>query len=231
MTDIPGADERRREQERIRREYPDLYYVVVRVAAVAILVGIGFLLVSDQPGYRTNLFTELTSIAITVLIINFFAEKREQQRYKRDLIFRMGSQVNSEAIRAIEELRRHGWLQNGTLRNAHLENARLKNAPLTEADLAGAFLNDADLREAELAGANLKGADLTGAELDGANLMAAILTKANLRGAHLQGACIIFANLEGAQLDHAILPDGKRWHPGYDMSIFTNPPDSDASDG
>jgi|GEM_PF-3033731 hypothetical protein len=282
MTDTPGADERRREQERIRREYPDLYYVVVRVAVVVLVAGFGFLLISDHLEYRTNLFTEGVSILTTVLIIDFLAKRREQERYKRDLLYRMGSEVNNEALRAVDELRRNKWLQSDLLNGISLVRADLSGAPLWHANLVEADLMDATLINATLIGAKLTratlwGADFRGAQLSGAhlnevnrsgismkgrkdnwilladapwkafvplhdmNFEGAFLMNANLEGADLSqavfrranllGASLIGADIEDANFEGATLPNGDIWHPGYDMSIFTNPPDSDASDG
>ncbi|MEL7673253.1 MAG: hypothetical protein AAGU78_05895, partial [Chloroflexota bacterium] len=100
MDDIPGADERRRGQERIRKEYPDLYYYAAGVALVVALMIAGYALFPDRDGYLTNLFTEAASVTVTLVILNRMAEARERRRYKQDLIYRMGSRVNSEAIRA-----------------------------------------------------------------------------------------------------------------------------------
>lgn len=290
-SDIPGADERRREQERIRREYPDLYYYVAGVALVVVLMLVGYVLFPDRDGYLTNLFTEAASVAVTLIILNRMAERREERRFlrqlKQDLIYRMGSQVNSEAIRAVEELRRHGWLLDGSLHGARFSGADLRGANLVYANLTRAVLVGANLSHANLWGANLPyaqlwDANLSNANLGNANLSNAVLydadcsnvdlTRSSLSNAivgsaNLSCACLRYANLSnaflgGVNLSNAILkgvnlegatvtnadanlvgtdmwftiregatlPNGDTWHPGYDMTIFTNPPDGDASD-
>jgi len=282
MSDIPGADARRREQERIRKEYPDLYYYAVGVALVVALMIAGYALFPDRDGYLTNLFTEAASVAVTLLVLNRMAEARERRRYRQDLIYRMGSQVNAEAIHAADELWRNRWLQSDLLKGVNLIRANLEGAPLwqanlAEADLLAAILIDAqligsnltratlwgaDLRRAQLSGAhlievnrrsismkgrsdkdkwiylgapwkafvplpdmNFEGAFLMNANLEGADLSDAIFRRANLLGASLIGADLEGADFEDSILEGATLPNGERWHPGYDMSIFTNPPD------
>lgn len=269
MNDIPGADARRREQERIRKEYPDLYYYAVGVALVVVLMIAGYALFPDRDGYLTNLFTEAASVAVTLLVLNRMAEAREKRQrkgqLKQDLIYRMRSRVNDEAVRAVEELALYGWLFDGTLSRVFLEGANLEKAPLwranleraaawgvnlKQADLESAILVKARLRETVLEEANLSRAYLQGADLDSANLKKASLDYANLAGgvldgADLRGACLMQtclsgasikdanltqtvlwgANLEGADFEGATLPNGDKWHPGYDMSIFTDPSD------
>jgi hypothetical protein len=96
----------------------------------------------------------------------------------------MGSDVRDAAVPAVEELRREGWLYNGSLRVAALRYANLEGARLW--------------------GANLEMADLWGANLKGAFLLSANLSRANLEGAQARAGQLYQAeNLEGATL-----PDG-----------------------
>jgi len=233
MNDIPGADARRREQERIRKEYPDLYYYAVGVALVVALMIAGYALFPDRDGYLTNLFTEAASVAVTLLVLNRMAEARAIRRYKQDLIFRMGSQSNERAVQAVEDLGRHGWLRDGSLREvrlpyANLSKARLWSAKLSNATLRGAILTNAILWDADLSNADLRHAELFNAQLRSVTLKGEKLKGANLTGANLTGANLKDANLKDAILEGATLPNGDTWHPGYDMSIFTDPPDDAA---
>src|SRR5690554_1826316 len=182
-SDIPSADERRREQARIRREYPDLYYYVAGVALMVALMLAGYVLFPDRDGYVTNLFTEAASVAVTLLVLNRMAEAREKRRYKQDLIYRMGSSVNAEAIRAVEELRRHGWLTDGSLRAARLWDANLEGAEMPFSNLSCAKLANANLSSARLWGANLSDAlvwevNFSNADLANSDLSNAILHNA-----------------------------------------------------
>lgn len=100
----------------MRRDYPDLYYYAAGVIGVVAFIGIGYLLFPDHDGYGANLFTEAASVIVTLVVLNRMAEAREHRRLKQDLIYRTGSRVNAEAVRAVEELRRRGWLENGSRR-------------------------------------------------------------------------------------------------------------------
>ena len=126
---------------------------------------------------------------------------------KRHLIEQLSSKVNEKAVRAAEEMRARGWLQDGSLEGAklwraNLAGAILHNANLAGADLWGANLVGADLQGANLTGAKLNNANLTDADLQDANLANADLFDTNLIGTDLQGA-----NLTGVDLEHANLAE------------------------
>jgi len=61
-------------------------------------------------------------------------EKKELEANKADLIAQMGSSVKDVAIAAVEELRRHGWLCDGSLQGAILSGANLEGAYLVMAN-------------------------------------------------------------------------------------------------
>lgn len=171
--------------------------------------------------FLDSLAPEAVSVFFTVVVLDRLNEYRENQRerarererqkeaevratekLKADLIARLGSRVNEEAIRAAEELARHGWLHDGSLKKESLEVANLQGAPLM----------GAKLQEANLVVANLQGANLMLAKLHGA-----ILLKANLQGAILQET----------ELDaKTILPDGTHYAPEQgtaQLARFTDP--------
>ena len=106
------------------------------------------------------------------------------------IISKLRSPENKRVLEAVEELRAHGQLSDGTLKNivlihAHLEGAdlikvNLEGAELWKANLKGAELLEANLKNAELIRANLQGADLTRANLNGVDFW-----KTDLKGAKL----------------------------------------------
>ncbi len=124
---------------------------------------------------------------------------------KQQLIRQMQNIDNTLALQAIEQLRRHHWLTDGSL----------VGAQLSQSDLRWADLREADLRKATLDGAQLRGADLIGADLQQSWLMVcdlreALLSYANLQDAEMRGAIMVgvdlsFANLSRADLRHADL--------------------------
>ncbi len=202
--------------------------VLLILILVALVSSLGALLWGNQEwdGLALNFGTEMAGAVVTYALLELFigrrerreaereAERKEREAKKADLIAQLGSQVQDVAIAAAEELRRHGWLYDGSLQGADLAEANLQEATLMGADLQRANLVMANLQRAMLAHANLQGAYLWEASLQGA-----YLGMANLQGAHLTGA-----NLQGAYLDqYTILPDGTRWTPDTDMARFTDP--------
>lgn len=188
----------------------------------------------------SNFGSELTDMAIAVLLIDGFAERRERERLRRQLVRELGSTDAGLTARAVLELEAHGWLYDGTLTEAQLSganlaDARLERALLARANLAGANLTRTNLSGASLAQANFAGAtleraniemaDLTGARLPvarlhrtdaalarltGATLNGADLTEADLSGADLTGADLRGARLVNSRLGGAVLTDA-RW--------------------
>lgn len=186
--------------------------------------------------------TEMIGAAVTTIFFTFIVgavqDRQAQSELKLELLTQLGSSVNSEAIRAAEELTRRGWLRDGTLQGvdlgfANLSNARLffgdfrdaimfstilSNADMSETNLQGAIMQGTDLRGAILKDANMQDTDLETASLEGANL-----SGANLRGAYLLNANLQDATLTGAQLnEQTTLPDGSNWTPNTDTTRFTD---------
>jgi hypothetical protein len=117
-------------------------------------------------------------------------EEQEKARLKAQLIRQMGSRINTEAIRAVEELRAHGWLTDGSLRGKSLEFANLEEADLSYADL----------RDTNLTRANLRGASLRDATLSGAKLTKTDLRDVDIALVDLRGLDFSYCNLAGARL-------------------------------
>lgn len=164
----------------------------------------------DQGGYWSglslNLGTELLGGVALYWAFDFIAERN----LKAGLIARMGSGVRVVAVAATEELRRYGWLTDGSLRGADLSGANLCGADLRGANLRGVNLLQAKLKKANLSNAYLKDADLFDANLEKAKLIDAHLQKAflinaNLQKANLLGACLKDGHLTSANLEEANL--------------------------
>lgn len=143
------------------------------------------------------------------------------------------------AFEAVDTLRLHGWLTNGSLRGVNLRGCDLSGTIMYDADLAGADLSHASLNVSYLSGANLRNANLTEANLMGtdlarANFESAVLIKANLRAAILgqvnfQNADLRAANMrltrffsldklsKAYALRYAILPDGSLYDGRFNL--------------
>jgi uncharacterized protein YjbI with pentapeptide repeats len=169
---------------------------------------IGVALNGDWPGLWLNLGSGLFGTGLTFLLIDQLLGQRERQAdeeratasSKADLIARLGSNVRSFAVAAAEELRRHGWLIDGSLHGVSLMTADLQGAPLSHAQLTRVNLSDANLQQADLGRAVLTEASLDGANLHDAYLLAIDLQRASLIRATLSGADLREANLQQAEL-------------------------------
>jgi uncharacterized protein YjbI with pentapeptide repeats len=175
-----------------------------RIFTGAVLIGIGVLIglgvfAKEQTAYWMSLCTNALALGFGVFVLDQLAKKRAEDTFKRDLIYKMGSRVNDEAVRASEQLRREGWLQDGSLRKQKFEKA----------DLANADLRDADLQGAHFVRTNLRGVDLSFADL----------SRAYLYGADLQNTTLGVTKFD----KRTMLPDGSFWKPDTDMRRFTDP--------
>jgi len=135
------------------------------------------------------------------------------------IISKLRSSENKRVLEAVEELRAHGWLSDGTLKkialiHAHLEGADLMNADLEEVDLHQAHMEFADLSSANLTGAKMVRATLKGANFSNANLTGADLFKANL----VDAIGLTPAQLRTAKrLIGVTLPDGNLYDGRYNL--------------
>jgi len=184
--------------------------------AVAIVSSVVALLSGSQwQDALLNFGTEMAGAVVTYALFELILERRERRKVrerelesrKAELIAQMGSKVWDVAIPATEELRRRGWLQDGTLKGAKLVFANLQGASLGDANLQGVYLIAANLEGAVLCDANLEEAYVTFADLKGADLRRTNLQGAYLSGAKLQGADLWHSNLQGATLEGAKLQD------------------------
>jgi hypothetical protein len=148
-----------------------LIAVAVASSLVATLLG------SQQwDGFSLNFGTEMAGAVVTYALFELIIERRERraaekqaieekrkaekeaiEKRKADLIARMGSNVKDVVVHAANELRRQGWLTDGSLEGAKLSRANLEGAKLWDADLQGTKLVVANLEGAELSRANLEG--------------------------------------------------------------------------
>ncbi len=155
----------------------------------------------------SNIGSELTDMAIAVLLIDGFAERRERERLRRQLVRELGSTDAGLTTRAVLELEAHGWLHDGTLTDAQLSGANLADARLERALLPRANLAGANLTRANLSGATLTHVNFAGATLERANIEMADLTGARLPVARLHRIDAALARFTDAMLTGADLTD------------------------
>jgi uncharacterized protein YjbI with pentapeptide repeats len=168
--------------------------------------------------FYANVATELASIALTVLIIDRIYESQANRQLKMQLFREMSSRDNGIALRAISELRAHGWLEDGSLRGIRLENANLQNANLSGADLRKAYFYQTNLSRANLANANLQSATLIATDLDGANLAKANLDDINSHFGDQRLVNLLDDTLKHAyRLVGATMPDGSKYNGRFNL--------------
>jgi hypothetical protein len=198
-------------RKRIRQLPWGVLGILVGMALVSFIWSI--LQTGDWAGAAMNFSTEMAGAAVTyLLLVVYLGTKQEKER----LIANMGSSIRDVAVPAADELKRQGWLFNGSLKEAKLAGANLYEAYLRGANLQGADLRLANLAGAQLLGAHLQGADLRFANLEGAELESADISGANLQSANLKGAIAIFANSKGSQFQEAIYTTDTIWPGGFD---------------
>lgn len=197
-----------------------LFWLVV----IALVMGITSSIENGRFQWRSlggNLATELMGGVLTFFVFQYVLDKRDEDALKSRLIREMGSRDNATTMRAVEELRAHGWLFDGSLQKAGLFRANLQGAELWQANLQQAYLRDANLQGVGLQRANLQQADLRDANLqrarlEGINLQQAKLGKTNLQQAdlsetNLQQADLRYSNLQQAWLNRSDLQEAKLW--------------------
>lgn len=188
---------------------------------------------------------EIVGIFITVVIIDTFYRRREEERLKHDLIREMGSFANPVAIRAVEALRDKGWLTDGTLIHKKFHQAELKYADLSNAvlnrcrfaganwqnvkayhlQLTGGQLGGIDLRKSQLNVSNLahtnindadaREADFRGCNLEGVHFDQTDLENCNFTGTNLKGTDFYNANLKGVDFERAVFDENTLMPDGY----------------
>ena len=205
-----NGSQRRDEIRGIHREYRWFYALLF--VAVALGIGIGFAaseFADDSRGFWMNVVTEgigvAASVAITVIVIDRFYERRERERLKRRLVREAGSRSNDRAITAIDELRSYGWLTgaDGLLADACLSKANMKDTDLSSANFRNADLIETNLSKATLHNAKLHGASMHNADLRSAWAHDAVLRDATMWNVQLQDARFIGVDLQDAHLDCA----------------------------
>lgn len=121
-----------------------------------------------------NFASEMLGAFLTFILIDLIIggrEKRESEareetrRRLRQLIKRLRSPNNEITAIAADELRRQGWLDDGSLENAYLSYANLRGVNFSNTDLEGARLTKAKLHGTHLLNANLGGTTLTVSQL------------------------------------------------------------------
>ncbi len=199
-----------RSQSRTTR---DTLFILMVMALVSALAGAWIARAWDI--LLLNLGIEFGGAIVTFILIEQILSRNEERKMLNCRVApRIRSRVNAVALEAVDQLRREGWLFDGSLRGAYLSGANLEGADLQDANLQNALFIAANLENTQLLNTNLRGAHLGRASLRGATLLGTNLFDANLEDAVLGGATFD---------THTMLPDGTYWKPDTDMKRFTDP--------
>lgn len=136
---------------------------LLRDAVPHILGGVFMVLLIDRLYLRRHSSSEIETLRVRLL----------QQ---------VAGQSNQLAVRAIADMRMHGWLMG---EHGMLAGVNLANADLHDIDLSGANLSEARLGAADLTGTNLAHADLTRAEMFSVRMQGAVLKHTQMNDANL----------------------------------------------
>jgi hypothetical protein len=102
-------------------------------------------------GLLSNLATELVGGVFTYFVIDQLISRNEDEdKLKQRLIREMENPENGIVVRAAQELRSRGWLQDGALFGWFLQRANMQGLDLRDADLRGFGLYRSNLTDARV---------------------------------------------------------------------------------
>jgi len=197
MTDY--SNDRLTELNAIYRRFGDVYRIGGGLILVLIGVWIGSLLFAD--GYATNLYTEMMSIFVTVLVLDRLNEWRNTKQRKEMLVREACSRDNSTALNAID------WLRAEACLTIHDETPLLKQTKLSRANLDHAYLYEAHLQHTNLYKANLTDADLSKANVIDSFLHRATLHHTALYETDFRQSVLWDVSLRGAKYIETVICD------------------------
>lgn len=140
-------------------------YLAIGVVIGVILSRIVGQVLDDPSGFFSNLIPEFIGIVFTVFVLDRLDSNRENRLILERLLREMHSRYNPVALKAIEELRVMGHIEEGVMRGRDFRGSNWQEANLYRADLQSVDLKNADLKNADLYEANLEGARVTPEQL------------------------------------------------------------------
>ena len=155
---------------------------------------------------------ELFGMGLTVFLIDWLYEQRDERERKKQLIRELGSTDSTLSNRAVLELSSKGWISDGTLKGCILMNSNLENADLDDADFSFCNLEGVNFKGAHLGGANfyranLKKSNFSDCFLDEAKFNYAIVWNANFVSTNLRKSNFENSSLWQSNLQNSFLQD------------------------
>lgn len=162
--------------------------------------------------FYANISTDLVSIALTILVIDYLNEKRATEQKKYQLVRELGSSDHGFATRAVRELIANEWLYDGSLNGAYLSGANLHNEDLyglqmTDGWLIGANLEYTNLNDATISNVIMNGSKLTNARMWNINLSKTSLGDSVLYGTQMTKGDLREVRMPNSNLVNAVLSD------------------------
>ena len=140
--------------------------------------------------FYANVSSSLVFITITVFVIDWLGERRDEQLLKAGLIRNMRSRDNGIALQALEELAEKNWLFDGSLKNKSFRFANLDGVWLVGAELQSVIMFQAIVTNVVVHNTNLRSSNLAKAILGGS------FSKVDMREAQLSGTIMSEAKME-----------------------------------
>ena len=200
----------------IHQQYGTFYRIISGVGLVllGVMIGVG-LFSGDAPllrdAYITNLYTEGISVLLTIVVLNYLAERRDTSRReletKEQLLRDAASTVNATARSAVDQTRKRDWHtgESALLRHIDLREANLENTDLRGFDLSGTDFRRANLSYARMRYTQLKDCDFRRAWMHAVNLIEMDLRDTQFRLAKLDEARLGSADISGVELSNTSL--------------------------
>lgn len=214
----------RTEHRKLLTDHRQTYQLLGGLLVLLLGIWIGSQRYSADTGFETNLYTELLSIGVTILVLNWFADRRARNQRKQELLLQLSSPSNDFALEASRQLDQLGWLEDGTLSGTEFSGGNLKGAKFLAADLSRTWWIGAHFEKASLSETKFNEASFTFCFFNDTDCWRVDFENAVIASCVFRGANLIDANMCGARFDEGtILPDGKPWTPDTDMTRFTDP--------
>jgi hypothetical protein len=107
--------------------------------------------VFDWRGLVANLSTELIGAVLTYLVLEqVIGRREEQEQHKEHLIRELENPNNGIVAEAVNELRAHGWLTDGSLAGWLIVGGNFHGLYLKDANLMGMGMYKCTLRDAQI---------------------------------------------------------------------------------
>jgi hypothetical protein len=139
--------------ERKRRLFSRAHILVALTLVALLMTAISYVRdgVFDWRGLMGNLATELIGAVLTYLVLEQVIGRQEaDEQHREHLIRELENPNNGLVAEAVNELRAHGWLKDGSLAGWLIVGGNFHGLYLKDANLKGLGLYKCNLRDAQI---------------------------------------------------------------------------------